>query len=158
MACRLVAPSHYLNQCWNIVNFSVRNKLQWNVNQNTYIFSQENIFENAICEMAAILSRPQCIKCRHLNCGKRNVFSSMECAQNNLRNRSKLWPEIWCKFDDVIKWKHFRVTGHLCGEFTNDRWIPSTNASDRETPSRPLWRHCNDDRKTVIAGITILVP
>ena len=23
--------------------------------------------------------------------------------------------------DDVIKWKHFRVTGHLCGEFTGHR-------------------------------------
>ena len=28
--------------------------------------------------------------------------------------------------DDVIKWKHFRVTGHLCGEFTGPRWIPRT--------------------------------
>ena len=27
--------------------------------------------------------------------------------------------------DDVIKWKHFRVTGHLCGEFTGLRWIPT---------------------------------
>ena len=26
----------------------------------------------------------------------------------------------------------FRVTGHLCGEFTGDRWIPSTKASDAE--------------------------
>ena len=34
--------------------------------------------------------------------------------------------------DDVIKWKHFRVTGHLCGEFTSDRWIPRTKASDAE--------------------------
>ena len=24
----------------------------------------------------------------------------------------------------------FRVTGHLCGEFTGPRWIPLTNASD----------------------------
>ena len=32
--------------------------------------------------------------------------------------------------DDVIKWKHFRVTGPLCGEFTSDRWIPLTKASD----------------------------
>ena len=24
----------------------------------------------------------------------------------------------------------FRVTGHLCAEFTGDRWIPRTNASD----------------------------
>ena len=26
----------------------------------------------------------------------------------------------------------FRVTGHLCGEFTGPRWIPSTKASDAE--------------------------
>ena len=58
----------------------------------------------------------------------------------------------------------FRVTGHLCGEFTGPRWIPRTKASDAElffylrlnkrlskqslgwwfeTLSRPLWRHCN---------------
>ena len=34
--------------------------------------------------------------------------------------------------DDVIKWKHFRVTGSLCGEFTGPRWIPLTKASDAE--------------------------
>ena len=32
--------------------------------------------------------------------------------------------------DDVIKCKHFRVTGPLCGEFTIHRWIPPTKASD----------------------------
>ena len=61
----------------------------------------------------------------------------------------------------------FRVTGHLCGEFTGDRWIPRTEASDAElwcifcdmrrnkrlskqswgwwfeTASHSLWRHCN---------------
>ena len=57
----------------------------------------------------------------------------------------------------------FRVTGYLCGEFTGDRWIPRTKASDVElwcffdlrpnkrqwwgwwfeTPSSPLWRHCD---------------
>ena len=26
----------------------------------------------------------------------------------------------------------FRVTGHLCGEFTGHRWIPRTKASDAE--------------------------
>ena len=65
----------------------------------------------------------------------------------------------------------FCVTGHLCGEFIGPRWIPSTKASDAklwwgffdlcpnkrlskqwwgwwfETPSRPLWRHRNDDRQ-----------
>ena len=28
--------------------------------------------------------------------------------------------------------KIFRVTGHLCGEFTGHRWIPHTKASDAE--------------------------
>ena len=60
----------------------------------------------------------------------------------------------------------FRVTGHLCGEFTGHRWIPHTKASDAELsfffdlrlnkqlskqscswwfemPSRALWHHCN---------------
>ena len=37
-----------------------------------------------------------------------------------------------CKHDDVIKWKHFRVTGHLCGEFTGPRWIPHKKATDAE--------------------------
>ena len=69
--------------------------------------------------------------------------------------------------DDVIEWKYFRVTGHLCGEFTSLRWIPHTKASDTElwcflwsapneqlskhswgwwleTTSSPLWRHSND--------------
>ena len=60
----------------------------------------------------------------------------------------------------------FRVTGHLCGEFTSPRWIPHTKASDAgfwcffylrlnkrlskqswgwwfETLWCPLWRHRN---------------
>ena len=63
----------------------------------------------------------------------------------------------------------FRVTGHLCGEFTGLRWIPRTKASDAEfdvffdlrrikwlskqpwgwwfeTQSWSLWRHCNVPR------------
>ena len=38
------------------------NKFQWNFNQNFNIFIQENAFESVVCEMAAMLSRPQCVK------------------------------------------------------------------------------------------------
>ena len=76
----------------------------------------------------------------------------------------------------------FRVTGHLCREFTGHRWIPRTKASDAElwcflwsahhvnkrlgkhswgwwfeTPSRPLWRHCNVEHGIVIV-IVISLP
>ena len=138
------APSHYLNQFWNIVNLNLRSELQWNLNTlrprkhghhfaddtfnrifvnenvripikyslkcvpkgpinnipalvqimawrrpgdkplsepvmvsllthicvtrpqwvkwNSYIFIQENAFENVLCKMAAILSPPQCVE------------------------------------------------------------------------------------------------
>ena len=28
------APSHYLNQCWNIINSNLRNKFQWDLKRN----------------------------------------------------------------------------------------------------------------------------
>ena len=60
-----MAPNHYLNQWWNIVNWTLRNKLQWNFNRNSNIFIQENALENVVCEMASILSLPQCVNNRH---------------------------------------------------------------------------------------------
>ena len=62
MAWRRPGASHYLNQCWNIVNLAIWNKLQWNLKRNWYIFIQENAFENVVRKLAAILSPPQCIK------------------------------------------------------------------------------------------------
>ena len=37
-----LAPNHYLNQCWNIVNRTYRNKLKWHFDRNWYIFILEN--------------------------------------------------------------------------------------------------------------------
>ena len=45
---------------WNIVNWTIRNQLQWNPNRNSYIFIEENAFENVVWKMVAILSRPLC--------------------------------------------------------------------------------------------------
>ena len=56
------APSHYLNQSWVIVNWTIGNKLQWNFYQNTKLFLHENVFQNIVCEMAAILSRGGWVK------------------------------------------------------------------------------------------------
>ena len=48
------------DQCWDIVNWTFGNKLQWNLNRNSYIFTQENTFETVVSKLAAILSWPQC--------------------------------------------------------------------------------------------------
>ena len=61
-----LAQSHYLNQCWNIVNWTLTNELQWNCNRNSYIFIQENAFENyVVWKMAAILSHLNVLKIGH---------------------------------------------------------------------------------------------
>ena len=59
------ASSHYLNQSWFIVNWTLRNKFQWNLNQNTKLFIHKDAFENVVYEMAAILSRGRCVKASH---------------------------------------------------------------------------------------------
>ena len=51
------APSHYLNQCWFIVNWTLRNKLQRNSNQNTKLSTHGNGYKNIVSEMAAICPR-----------------------------------------------------------------------------------------------------
>ena len=59
-------------------------------------------------------------------------------------------PNTWTKWrqsgratlhDDVIKWKHFPRHWPLWGEFTGDRWIPLTKASDAELWCF-LWSAC----------------
>ena len=63
MACRLsgAKPSSY-SQCCYIVNWTLRNKLQLNINRDATVVIQENAFENVVCEMTAILFRSQCVK------------------------------------------------------------------------------------------------
>ena len=55
------APSHYLKQSWIIVNWTLMNKRQWNFNRNSNILIHKNALEHVVCEMASILSRPQCV-------------------------------------------------------------------------------------------------
>ena len=56
----IIGPD-YLNQWWNIVNWTLGNKLQWNLNRNLNIFIQKNAIENVVWKMAAILPGPQCV-------------------------------------------------------------------------------------------------
>ena len=58
-ACLYAYSLMHLNQCWNIVNLALRNKLIWNVNRNSYMFIREIAFETVVCEMAVIFDRSQ---------------------------------------------------------------------------------------------------
>ena len=59
------ARSHYLNQLWVIVNWTLRNKLQLNFNQDIKLFYCENASKNIVCEMSAMLPRGRWVKTPH---------------------------------------------------------------------------------------------
>ena len=42
--------THYLNQWWFIVNWTLRNTFQWNFIWNSKAFIQENAYENVVCK------------------------------------------------------------------------------------------------------------
>ena len=62
MACRLDGAKPLSEMMLDFFNWTLRNKLQWNFNRTSNIFIEENTFENVVCEMSSILSRPQCVK------------------------------------------------------------------------------------------------
>ena len=45
-----------------IANWTRRNRLQWNFNRNSYIFTERNEFEYVVCKIAKILTQPQWVK------------------------------------------------------------------------------------------------
>ena len=90
-----------------------------------------------------------------------------------------LWIRTGLNHDDVIKWKHFRVTGPLCGEFAGPGEFPTQRPVTRsfdvffdlrlnkrlskqpwgrwfETPSWSLWRHCDVYGRTVYMAHNVI--
>ena len=87
MAYRL--NCHYLNQCRNIVNWTLGNKLQWNFNRNSNIFIVENAFENVVCEMLFISSQPQCVNPKPLN-GNDSIWYYMMLMKNDQNDTANI--------------------------------------------------------------------
>ena len=57
-----------ISKCGIIVNWTFRNKLQWNFNRNSSIFIQENAFESVVCETVSMCwaNRPETSSTRML--------------------------------------------------------------------------------------------
>ena len=109
-------PSHYLNQCWNVVNLTLKNKFWWNINQNLHIFIHENAFENVVCEMLAILSQAQWIN--ELRQSKVHLRPDLK-IDNIVGNLTQIYlhclPQIspfvhWAKYFD-FNFCHVKING-----------------------------------------------
>ena len=102
MACCLAAPCHYLTQCWLLISV---------------VFFRGQFHRKCSMFLSLIMSFRITNLILHPHFPEpRNVHVCNICNP-------------W--------WRHsmetfFRVTVHLCGEFTSPRWIPRTKASDAE--------------------------
>ena len=99
------APSHYLNQCWIIDNWTPGNNLHIDFNQNAHFFiAQENASGCGICKIFIILLR--------LQCAKLNLFS----RENVCIQRKHICYEWHCflitmMFRQIPKIKHVHMSG-----------------------------------------------
>ena len=117
-------------------------------NRNSNIFIDENTFENVVCEMLSILTRPQCVikdhpglqdSCTadafHIFLGALwEYISSSDVWSTQSPHRIESLPEVayYSWHDDVIKWKHFPRNWPFVRGIHRSRWIPRTKASDAE--------------------------
>ena len=79
--------------------WDAKNTFQWNFIWNSEVFIKENAFQNAVCQMAAILSLPQCISTCH-------AVTLMVCelsfsVTQILYNVKDIWVWLICKLEQL---------------------------------------------------------
>ena len=75
-------------------------KPQWNLNRNSCIFIHENVFENVIWKMVAILSRPRCFNSLRSEGWKHHSFADDISKLNYWSNMFESW--FSCSFMKCI--------------------------------------------------------
>ena len=155
--------SHYLNQCWNIFNLTIRNKSHWHQNKKKNLLMKMNLKRWSAKWRPYSLGHDVLISCE--TSISTNLVSLLWLSSSYYK-----WIKLICEICkchyDVIKWKHFpcywpfvRGNSPVTGEFPSQR--PVTRIFDVffdpllnkrlskqswgwwfETPSRSLWHHC----------------
>ena len=93
---------HYLNQCWVILNWTLKSKLQWILTRNSKLL---NAFENIVSEMAAILSRAE--MCKQIKLKDRVRY----CCSSLFKVKCTFCPFIWNVFCyQFINWHFFPLS------------------------------------------------
>ena len=105
-----------------IESLGIGNKLQWNRKRNSYIFIKENTFENAVWEMAAILSRPQWVKIKKCFPPRGMISLTRTCSVSNHRRLDCLLNRLFRR--RIQKTSKLRFPDPFWRESTGHRWIP----------------------------------
>ena len=86
--------------CWNTVNSNLRNKLQGNLKQNSYIFIQANALKTLSAKWSQNLFRPQCV----------NILSD-HCLTSNSGMHNSNMPYLPCQ---SLVWFQWNIMAHSC--------------------------------------------
>ena len=121
---QVMAPSHYLNWCRVIANWTPGNKLQWNFDQDTKLFIHENASENVVWEMATILFRERWIHTR--DPAAVDSAAGVICIQSQLgfQQRSLSWfitERSLGHTEDTLS--HIRACRKCQGEIIRGVWV-----------------------------------
>ena len=118
--------------CWTKQSIGWRFETHWGSNYVVVTFTRNDLCRSNNCshkDSFLIYSTTFNIICinliPHVNILLFSLFPNLRC-----RRRFTQWfhNSMMTSSNGNI----FRVTGHLCGEFTGPRWIPRTKASDAE--------------------------
>ena len=119
-----VGCCYYLKQCWLIVSWAMVNKtnFNWILIDIHYCFNGD-AFEDVACECLPFFYQRKCVVIS---------YGSMYLAVPDTCDCITIKIIYVLIMITSSNGNIFRVTGHLCGEFTGHRWIPQTKTSDAE--------------------------
>ena len=145
MACRLIGTKPLSEPCRNIVNWTPGNNFQLNFNSKSYIFIQENVFENVVCQMAAILSRRQCVKSDKLYESHVTYYSDVTWVlwcQKSPATRLFLQPILKADIKENIKAPHY--------------WLFVKRSTGSPRKGSAMWKafQCHDVMDVIFSGIS----
>ena len=113
MACHLDSTKPLSEPILDIVNLTLRNKLQWNFNQNSNTFIQENALESVVWEMASISSWPQCV----------NFWIKISSVVNTMPADDLVTPRARVSAAMILTWFFLVISHHNHGIFGWCAWI-----------------------------------
>ena len=123
MACCLMAPSHYLNQCWLIISKVLWLSCRGNFTRDASIINYWNLFENYMSKISFKSPRGQWVKlvrCLYIEIAQR-YLSSMGAQSSNKTLHTKSYltlvfkNTVWCRYNAVnflpnphntLHWRH----------------------------------------------------
>ena len=127
MTRKSMGNSSKQNQCWFIVNWTIKNKLQWDFPWNLI---DANVFEKVVCKMVSILFWSHLVKSPGPMCATTtgnwhygDVI--MGAIASQITSLTIVYSTV---YSDADRRKHQSSASlSFVWEFTGDRWIPRTN-------------------------------